>query len=255
MDALLGRGPRRGPLGLVVGAYAVIWGAGQILSTPKLRKLTFVPFVLSFVFYLLSFGGIFTFGDDLVGWLWTPDSEVWWQVGLWWVAVVLLIALSLLVMVLLFATVVELVGGPFFDKMAMLVLERHGVPTREPGFIEGTFPDLVRSLAFVCVAIPFLLLGLIPGIGAVFAAIGTGIAWLGLASGAVNPSLVVTEHTVWARLRWVRRYLFTGLGLGAVISTALLVPIVGLVALPAAIVGAAELHARQMKARNGAFEP
>lgn len=248
VDNLLSRGPRGGPIGLAVGAYAVIWGLSRIASDKKLRSLLTIPLLLTSFLYLLTIIGLVTFSDDLVGLLWA-QPEGGWLVVAWWATAILFMGVAFLVLILLFSVVAEAVGGPFYDKMAMRVLKGHGIATREPGLVEGTVPDLFRSLMFIPPVLAFGLLGLIPVIGVFFVALGTGVAWLGFASGAVNPALLVTEHSVGQRLGWLRTHFATALGLGAVVAASMLVPFLGLLALPASIVGAAELHARHQLRR------
>lgn len=251
MDPLLAKGPRQGPFGFLVGAYAVIWGLSRMVSDKKLRGLATVPLALTAVLYLLAVMSLVVLGDDLMRLVWTQPESTWLLV-FWWMATVLLVVGALLVLVLLFSTIAEAIGGAFYDKMAIRVLHGHDLATREPGLIEGTVPDIFRSLIFVVATLFFGVLGLVPVVGVPFVVLGTACAWLGFASGAVNPALMVTEHKLGARLGWLRTYLFTALGLGAVVAAAMLMPFLGLLALPASIVGAAELHAQAL-VRQGAM--
>lgn len=245
MDPLLAKGPRKGPVGFFVGAYAVVWGLSRMVSDKKLRSLATVPLILTAVLYLLAVVTLILLGDNLMALVWA-QPEATWLLVFWWTATVLLITGSLLVLVLLFSTIAEAVGGVFYDKMAIRVLRGHDLATREPGLIEGTVPDIFRSLIFVFATIFLGALGLIPVLGVPFVALGTAAAWLGFASGAVNPALMVTEYKLGARLGWLRNHFFTALGLGAVVAAAMLMPFLGLLAIPAGIVGAAELHAHAL---------
>ena len=168
-----------------------------------------------------------------------------WLIALFGFAVGLLA-----LMILLFTTVAEAVGGPFYDKMAIHVLDRHAVSSREPGLIEGTVPDILRSLLFVIPAGVCWLLGFIPVVGIAFWVLGGAIVWLGFASASVNPSLMVTGHKLGGRVSFVFRFPFTMLGMGGVIALSMLVPLIGLIAIPSSIVGASELVAR-----SGDFHP
>lgn len=207
-----------------------------------------IPLILTAVLYLAAVVLLVTLGDDLLAYFWSqPEGTL--LLVLWWAGAVLIMGVGLLVLILLFGTIAEAVGGPFYDQMAMRVLKEHDIATREPGFFEGTIPDIFRSLMFPIGVLVFGVLGFIPVLGVVFVAIGTGLAWLGFASGAVNPALIVTEHKLRHRLAWLREHLSTSLGMGAVVATAMLMPFLGLVAIPASIVGAAELHARGRLAR------
>lgn len=250
MDALLNKGPRSGPLGFLVGAYAVVWGADRIASDPGLRRLAIWPLALTVTLYLVFLTLVTMFAGDLVVSVLPEVPDGFWGTLVWWVVTILLLGVTFLVLVLLFSTVAEAIGGAFYDRMAIRILHGHNIATREPGFIESTFPDLLRSLMFVFATMVFAVLGLIPVIGIVFVVLATGVAWLGFASAAVNPSLLVTEHNLSDRLEWLRTHLSTSLGIGAVVAAAMLVPLLGLLAIPASIVGAAELHARDRVRRS-----
>lgn len=251
MDALLARGPRKGVTGFMVGAYSVVWGLSRLVSDRKLRNLAVVPLALTALLYVLAVTTLIIFADDLVALVWAqPESTV--LLILWWLAAVLLVAGSLVVLVLLFSTLAEAIGGVFYDRMAVRILKSHGIRTREPGLIEGTVPDIFRSLLFIAPTLVFGVLGLIPVVGLIFIILGTGVAWLGFASAAVNPALMVTENNLRDRLAWLRTHLFTALGMGAVIAAAMLMPLFGLLTIPASIIGAAELHARDHLRREPA---
>ncbi len=245
MDALLGKGPRRGPIGFFIGAYSVVWGLTRIAEDGKLRRLAAVPFGLTVLFYLGALMALFFGSDDLLGLLWARPEDGGW-LAVWWMTVVLLIGASLLVLVLLFTTVAEVVGGFFYDRMAIRILHSHGISTHDPSFLEGTVLDVGRSLLFVFMVLGFSLVGLIPLLGVPFVVLATVVAWLGFASGAVNPALLVTGHRLKDRLRWLGEHRACALGMGAVVATAMLMPFLGLLAIPASIVGASELHARDL---------
>ncbi len=238
----MNRGWRTGLGGMFAGVYAVLWGLQRILRDGGLRKLAVLPLALTLFLYAGLVAVVLVFAGDLLDVLWQrPESG--WLIAVWWVVLVGSIIATLGVLVLLFATIAEAAGGPFYDKMAMRVLEAHAIETREPGLIEGTLPDLLRSLLFLLPAVFCWLLGLVPVIGIPFVALGAVIAWIGFASAAINPALIVTGHPLGSRMRFVFRYFFSMLGIGAVVSLSMLVPFLGLVSIPASIVGATELYA------------
>lgn len=243
----LAGGLRRGLPGLIVGAYSVLWGLKRIARDPELRRLTIFPLLITLVLYTAMAAGVFFFADDVLSKLW-PRPEEGWMIGLWWVALVASIIASIGLMVLFFATIAEAVGGPFYDKMAVKILGEHHIETREPGLIEGTVPDLIRSVMFLVPAFFCWLLGLIPVVGIPFVIVGAIIAWLGFASTAVNPALLVTGNRLGERVRYVFRFFLSMLGIGGVVSLSMLIPLVGLLAIPASIVGASELYANSRSA-------
>lgn len=248
---LVRRGLKPGIAGFFTGVGAVVWGLSRILAHARLRKLAVVPLLLTTALYLVLMALTLWKGPAVMEWVWSTlnlSREAWWQALLFWVvAVVGVLGLGVL-LALLFTTVAEAVGGPFYDKMAIHVLGEHGIGTREPGLIEGTVPDLIRSMLFVIPAAICWLLGLLPVIGLPFWLLGGVIVWLGFASAAINPALMVTGSGLGARVGFVFRFFFTFLGIGAVVAVSMLVPIIGLITIPGSIVGASELFARTRRA-------
>ena len=248
---LVRRGLKPGLGGLFTGAGAVFWGLSRVMSDARLRRLALVPLFLTGVLYFVLLALSVWRGPAVVEWIWgTLDwgREAWWQAFLFWAVVVAGVLGLLVLLILLFSTVAEAIGGPFYDRMASHVLVDHGISTREPGLIEGTVPDLIRSLLFMVPAALCWILGFIPVVGVVFWVAGGAIVWLGFASAAINPALIVTGNGLGARVSFVFRFFFTMLGLGGVVAFSMLVPIVGLLAIPASVVGATELFARSHRA-------
>ncbi len=244
---LIRRGIKPGIAGFFTGAGSVLWGLSRILGDARLRVLAVVPLLLTGVLYLVLAAVAFWQGPSVLDWVRGSlglSEDVWWQATLLWIAVIFAVLGLLVLMALLFTTVAEAVGGPFYDKMAMHILRGHSIDTREPGLIEGTVPDLIRSILFVIPAVICWFLGLIPVIGIAFWVLGAVVVSLGFASAAINPALIVTGRGLGARVGFVFEYFFTMLGIGGVVAVSMLVPLVGLAAIPCAIVGATELFAR-----------
>ena len=236
------RGPV-GPTGFVTGVTAVLSGLRLVAGDPELRKLTAVPVALTGLLYAALAAGVLLFSDDALGWLWPrPDSA--WLIPLWYLAWVAGMLSLFFISALLFTTVAEIVGGPFFERMATVILSRHGVSTEQPTFLDGTILDVVRSLLFVVPAACFALLGLLPGVGLPFTLLGGFIAWLGFGASAINPALLVTGHRFGARLAFVRGHVPLVLGMGAVIAFSLAVPLLPLLSIPCSIAGASDLYGR-----------
>lgn len=236
-----------GPTGLLLGFHAVVTGTRRILTDPALRKLAIVPILVTLIAYIALFGASVVYLDDLLALLW-ERPEGGWLVVAWYAAWVASVIAAVFVMFLLFATLVEAIGGPFYDKMAAHVLEGHGIATREPGLIAGTVPDLFRSLFLLSLTIVFSVLGFIPVVGLPFSFVAMVLVWFSLAMSAINPMLLVTGHSLGGRLRFARRSLGTTLGVGATISFSLLIPLFGLISIPGGLVGATELYAKRLKA-------
>ena len=227
----------------MTGVGAVFGGLRIIAGDPELRKLTAVPVALTAILYLGLVAGVLLLGDDVLGWLWPRPDEAW-LIPLWYLTWVAGMLVLFLIAFLLFNTVVEAVGGPFYERMATRILSRYDVTTEQPTFVDGTILDIVRSLLFVLPAAFFAVLGLVPALGLPFAVLGGTIAWLGFGSGAVNPGLLVTGHRFGARLAYARRHFWTLLGLGAVVALSFPVPMLPLLSIPCSIAGAADLYGR-----------
>jgi uncharacterized protein involved in cysteine biosynthesis len=131
--------------------------------------------------------------------------------------------------------------------MAVRVLAQYSIVGREPGLIRGTLPDMVRSLLLASLSGVCAALALIPAVGIAFVIIGALVSWIGFASAAINSALMVTGVGLRDRLRFIMRSFSAMAGIGAVVFAALFVPFAGLLALPAAVIGATDLYARMLK--------
>ena len=235
--------------GFLTGARAVFSGFGIIARDPGLRKLVVIPIALTGLLYLALLGATLVFTDDALGLLWArPDT--WWLLPVWYLAWLVGILTLFLIAALLFNTVAEAVGGPFYERMAMTILGRYEVPTEQPTILDGTILDIVRSLLFVVPAAILAVIGLMPAIGLPFTIAGATLAWLGFGATAVNPALLVTGHRFGARLSYVRKHFFTVLGFGGVVAFSLTVPFLPLLAIPCSIAGAADLYGRGILSQN-----
>lgn len=242
---------RPGPRGLVAGALAVLFGLRRLTADPAMRRLALIPIALTTLLYAGLVAAIAVFADDVLAWVWAqPESGILHWV--WYVLVPFVFLVLLVPFVLMFMTIAEAVGGPFYDQMAIRVLESHGLRAEDPGLIRGTIPDLARSTGFALTGLAFAALALVPVVGIAFGAIATLVAWLGLASAAINPALQVSGLGLGARVRYTFSSFATMAGMGAVIGVSLMVPLLGLLSLPSAVIGAAELYARTRRAPRAA---
>ena len=256
-------GLRGGLSGFISGAASVFWGLKRMLGDPEMRKLAMLPLLITGVAYLGLFAGVVFFAGDVLErfwpqpsecvWAWDPDgvwagvkiiaSFVWCEFFhlLWYLALLGFLLAFTVILALLFATIAEAVGGPFYDKMAIKQLTEHHIAYKEPGLIEGTVPDLFRSFLFL---IPAAIFGVIGIFFPPMSILGGIVAWLGFASSAINPALLLTGKGLAARLNYVFRYFLAMLGIGGVVGLSMLIPFLGLFMIPASIVGATELYAR-----------
>jgi uncharacterized protein involved in cysteine biosynthesis len=234
---------RSGVRGLFGGAFSVFAGLGKILRDRDLRRLALVPVILGSILYTGLAVTIIYYAHDWLSYLWQRPAAgiLHW---LWYVLFPFFVLALLIALGLLFSTVVELIGGPFFDRMAMRILRSYGLEAEDPGFLRGGLPDVLRSLMFLCGTLICWTIGMVPGLGVPFSMAGFIVSSLGLASSAINPALMVSGVGLRERIRYVFRSFVPLAGMGAVLGTLLIVPFLGLVCIPCAVVGATDLYAR-----------
>jgi len=237
-----------GVRGLFAGVGAVFSGAGRLLKDAKLRKLALIPLGITVAAYLLVLGLAAFYTDDLLATVWQkPDN---WLVYLWYVVVPVIYLALMAILALLFVSIAGVISGPFYEEMVLYVLRDRSVGLAPAGILKGAAYEIGRTLFFLIPALVCGALALLPVIGLPFVVAGALIGWLGLASTAINPALILTGHGFVDQLRFPPRSLLAMLGAGAVVWASLLVPLLGLLAVPAAVVGLTELYARALEPKT-----
>lgn len=216
----------------------------MILTDSGQRRRAAVPVLLTVAVYLGALAGVAVGAEPLVELVWSEPDAAWtfsrvtWLLVRWGIALVLFVGLCFL-----FTAVLEIVAGPFFDRMVQVELQRRGVDLSDPGFWDGTVLEALRAIAMAIPIVIFAALTLIPALTLIAGTMGTAWAWFGLGAGAVNPSLVQTGFPIRARLRFLKTHYGWVLGLGAAIGLMLVIPVVGWIGLPAGVIGAARRFA------------
>lgn len=213
------------------------------MADRQLRRLTVSPVLLTAVIYTVALAlGIFT-ADDVLARFWAQPAEGW-LVFVWWTAAVLVGAILVLLLVLTFLAVTMVIAGPFYERMAELILDQHRVPRTQTSFVRSAARELAWSITFAIPAVIFGVLALIPGVGIAFAVLSLLVAGFGLATTAVGPALSATGKTYGDRLRFTGSSLPLLAGVAVVMSAGVFVPILGLIMIPSAVVGTTGLLAR-----------
>jgi CysZ protein len=233
----LGSGPR----GFFTGIGAVLKGLSRLVREKSLRGLAVAPLLIAIITYVMAlvFSGVYV--DDLVSTLWAKP-EAGYMLYVWYVLVPVVYVALVAVLALMFVSFAGVISGPFYEKMVNQVLSDHGIKSSDPGIIKGTMYEISRSLVFVVPAMLCALMGLIPVVGVPFIIAGTLIGWLGLASMAMNPTLVATKHSLRQQIRFPVQSLGVMLGVGLVLGVSVVVPVLGLLVLPSAVIGVADLY-------------
>ncbi len=236
-----------GPVDEFVAGARYALGGLDWLGRRGCRRFVAGPLAVNVVVFAL--GGLWFFGalEDwrlaLVAWL--PDWLDWLAWLLWPLGLVLLAV----VVYLGFTALANLIGSPFNGLLAERVWRLSGVSA--PGPSAPLWRELVlapvyeiRKLAgFAVLAVPVLLITVIPGVNVV-----SPLAWL--AYGAWVLAAEYSDYPLsnagipWPRQRELRRVHRARLmGFGAVALGLTLVPIVNLLAMPTAVVGASLMWA------------
>lgn len=226
--------------------FAYAWSGLGALRTPGLRRFVILPVVISTaVFALIIAAMVLGFGA-LMDWLlaWLPDWLDWLQWLLW----PLFVLVALLVAVYSFTLLANLLGAPFNGLLAAryegLLL---GKPPPQdnralPVVILNSILHELRKLGYlVRWLLPAALLFLVPGINLIapFTWIVLGM-WLLAVEYAGYP---MDNHVIGAvsqrRILARRRGLALGFGAGVMLISS--VPVLNLLAMPAAVLGATRL--------------
>ncbi len=230
-------------LGFFAGIRAVARGARRLLGDGSLRRLAIAPVLVTLLVYVVGLGTAALTVDDLVAAVWSPPEGSWARAG-WTVVVALVFVVLAAVMVLLFVALATAIAGPFHERIALRILDELGVERRDVTFLHGLAIDLSWALTFAVPAGALGLVALIPGVGLPFAVASVTIAAIGLAGASAGPAVSATGGGYGARMRllWARfRYLA---GAALVLAATVLVPVLGLLVVPAAVIGLTEGLAR-----------
>jgi CysZ protein len=243
-------GPRRGP---VAGGADVLRGIGLFLGTPGVRLLGILPVVLAALVVLTLLGLLLVYLDELAGALtpfadrWDEDTRTLVRVG----AGLALLLGSTAVLVVSFTVIAQIIGQPFYERISDRIEHQLGAP---PAGADApwwrTFPRaslesaLLLALTLACTA-PLFLLGLVPVLGqTVIPVVQALVAGFFLAVELLAIPLERRGLHLTGRLRFVWRHRAQTLGFGITAFLLFLVPLMNVLAMPGAVVGATLLVRR-----------
>lgn len=224
-------------------------GLGRLLE-PRLRAFVFVPILLN--------AGIFAAGTWwLFGFLgraqqavsnWLPDWLDWMAWLLWPLA---LVAVLILVWST-FTVLANVIGSPFNGLLAERI-QRVARPdvafpqlSLATELIRAPLAELSKLGYFVVLAVPVLLVALLPGIN-VLAPIAWAVygSWL-LAVEYCDYPLSNMGLRLAEQRRLLRNHRWLALGFGAGVMTMTVIPGLNLVAMPSAVIGASRLWSERL---------
>jgi CysZ protein len=241
---------RGGPL---AGGADVLRGIGLFLGTPGVRLLGIVPVLLAALLVLALLGVLVVYLDELADSL-TPFADRWDESSRTLIRVGTGLALllgSTAVLVVSFTVIAQILGQPFYERISDRIEHQLGAPP--PGADAPwwrTFPRaslesaLLLALTLACTA-PLLVLGLFPVFGqTVVPVLQALVAGFFLAVELLAIPLERRGVHLAGRLGFVWRHRAQTLGFGLTAFFLFLVPLMNVLAMPGAVVGATLLVRR-----------
>jgi CysZ protein len=243
--------PARG--GPLAGGAEVFRGMGMFLGTPGVRLLGILPVVLAGLLVAVLLGLLVANLDRLADAL-TPFADRWDESARTLVRVGAGLALllgSVAVLVVSFTVIAQIIGQPFYERISDRVEHQLGAP---PAGADApwwrSFPRaslesaLLLGLTLAC-TVPLFLLGLFPVLGqTVVPVLQALVGGFFLAVELLAIPLERRGVHLAGRLRFVWRHRGQTLGFGITAFLLFLVPLMNVLAMPGAVVGATLLVRR-----------
>ena len=244
-------GPRVG--GPLAGAGDVLRGIGLFLGTPGVRLLGILPVFLAALVVLTLLGLLVAYLDQLADAI-TPFADRWDESTRTLVRVGAGLALllgSTAVLVVSFTVIAQIIGQPFYERISDRIEHQLGsVPAGADAPWWRSFPRaslesaLLLALTLACTA-PLFLLGLVPVLGqTVVPVLQALVAGFFLAVELLAIPLERRGLHLAGRVRFVWRHRAQTLGFGVTAFLLFLVPLMNVLAMPGAVVGATLLVRR-----------
>ena len=242
--------------GLFAGLGLLVTGAGLVLRRPRLFGLGLIPPLITSVLFVILFVTSTWLSARTAVWL-TPFAEGWSGVGALRAAVsVLVVAISGVLLVLVFTVTTLALGAPLYDRISEQIDAHAGSYAAAPqeGPLRALWSTITQVVKVVAISLPFgalmLLVGLIPGVGGFFAAVGSALfgGWMialemtGSAAGRRGLRGLAERHRLLCRDPW------PVLGFGVPTFLLLSVPLLSLLVFPIAT-AAGTLLTRRLAAR------
>lgn len=238
---------------LFAGAGLLLRGAGMYGRSPRLLLLGVVPALIA----MLVVGGAFAllawFVDDIAGALtgfahgWAPGARQ----AVRFVAAIAVLGAAGLLAILTFTALTLTIGDPFYEKISERIERRLG---GVPGAVDRPwYRDLLRNIAdsgrllalSALVGIPLFLLGLVPVVGQVTAAVAGALVggWM-LALELTGVAFARRGMRLAQRRAALRSRRALAVGFGAATFVCFLIPFGAILLMPAAVAGATLLTRR-----------
>ncbi len=244
---------------LLSGPSHLVRGFGMWRTRPRLMLMGAIPALIVFVVLVSAFVLLATHVMGLVGWA-TPFLDGWAEalrVAARALLAIAVLAGALALSAVAFVALTLLIGEPFYahiwreaEKMAS-----GAVPAEELDWKTSLRDTVALFVRGAIGAALLLLIGLVPVIGSVVAAVGGVLlaSWL-LAQELLARPFEARGLDARARRDLLGRHRVSVWGFGLAVQACFWVPLGAVVAMPAAVVGATTL-AREINAREQATLP
>lgn len=232
------------PAEFIAGAALLGRGLGMVVRRPRMFALGALPALITSVIFVVVLVLLFSAAETISAAL-TPFANGWSAETaqlLRGLVAVGLVAGSILIMVLSFTTLTLTVGSPLYDRISESVDSELAQPPtpREERAATALARAVRQSVALIAAsavgAVVFLLVGLIPVVGAIVGAVGSALlgGWLIAIELLGSPLERRGVLTILGRRQLMRRQRFRVWGLGVPTFLLLSLPFVGIVVFPAA---------------------
>ena len=239
--------PPRGRLARALHGAGYLWrGLRTYLATRGIRLLGILPVLIVGALFWVALVLLVVFIDELAT-LVTPFADTWSETGR--TAVRAVVGLALLVgyagfVVVTFAALASLVGQPFYERIVERVERGLGGPppvTMAPWWRtlpRATLETLGLLVLTLLCSLPVFLLGLLPVVGQIVGPVaGAVVSGFFLAIELLAIPLERRGLRLAQRVRWVWRHRGVTVGFGVASFLLFLVPLMNVLAMPAAVVG------------------
>lgn len=257
-SAVPGGAALRGVKGFADGVGYCFKGLGWVARHPGWWLFGLIPALVAFVLYVVALVWLGMHAGELAAWA-TPFADDWgWRDTFRFLVGVVIFVAGLGLAVLTFTTVTLAIGEPFYEKLSEKVEEDlGGLPDEPDQPFWQSFARSVRDSAItmgyvLLFTVPLFVLGFVPVIGqSVVPVLGALVSGFFLA--VELTALAMERRGLGRKERFavLRANMAVSLGFGVPIFLAFLVPLISVIAMPAAVAGAAML-VRLRLARSGA---
>ncbi|MEW9553075.1 EI24 domain-containing protein [Nonomuraea sp. NPDC050783] len=219
-------------------------GFGWVARNGRWWAFGLIPAVIAFAVYVVALVFLGMYALELAEFL-TPFADTWsWRELFRTLVGIALFLGGLALAVLTFAAITLVIGEPFYERLSSAadVLEREEEQPWWRTLPRSIRDSLITLLYVLLFTVPLFVLGFVPVLGqTVVPVLGAAVSGFFLTVELTTLALERRGMARKERFRVLRANLSTALGFGVAVFVLFLVPFVAVIAMPAAVAGAALL--------------